>query len=106
MAIWKIENGLDLLITALCLDYLRRQRALELGTVSRRIDTEFRYYNFKIFDATSEVVGEKLAEIYIEEIGKRTGYAQSKIDCASETAYKEYKRRIKENIAKKLHLCD
>ncbi len=106
MAIWKIENGLDLLVTALCLDYTRRQKAIERGSVSRRIDTEFRYYNFKIFDAAAAVVGEKFAELYIEEIGKRTGYAQSKIDCASEITYKEYKRRIKENIAKKLHLSD
>jgi len=106
MAIWKIENGLDLLITALCLDYTRRKRAIDSGAVSQRIATEFKYYNFKIFDAAAAVVGEKFAELYIDEIGKRTGYAQSKIDCASEVAYKEYKKRIKENIARKLHLCD
>lgn len=106
MAIWKIENGLDLVITALCLDYKRRQRAIESGTVSKRTDTEFRYYNFKIFDATSEIVGEKFAEIYIEEIGKRTGFAKTAIDCASEITYKNLKKMIKENIARKLHLCD
>ena len=68
MAIWKIENGLDLLVTASCLDYTRRKRAIESGSVSRRIDTEFKYYNFKIFDAAASVVGEKFAEIYIAHI--------------------------------------
>ena len=106
MAIWKIENGLDLLITALCLDYKRRKIAIESGVLSKRTDTEFRYYNFKMFDATAEIVGERFAEIYIEEIGKRIGFAKSNIDCVSEITYKNYKKMIKDNIAKKLHLCD
>ena len=106
MAIWKIENGLDLLITALCLDYHRREKGIEEKSASKRVDTEFRYYNFKIFDAAAEIVGFDLAETYIKEIGTRTGYANSKLDFESEVTYKRMKQMVKRNIAIKLHLCD
>ena len=101
-----VENTLDTLIIALCLDYARRQKAIEEHSASKRTDTEFRYYNFKIFDAAAEIVGERFAVRYIEEIGGRVGYAKSSLDCVSEITYKNYKRMIKDNIAKKLHLCD
>ena len=101
-----VESSLDTLVIALCLDYGRRQRAIEERCVTKRTDTEFRYYNFKIFDAAAEIVGERFAARYIEEIGERVGYAKSSVDCVSEITYKNYKRRIKDNIAKKLHLCD
>lgn len=91
---------------ALCLDYRRRQEAIEKREVSRRTDTEYRYYNFKIFDAAAEIVGERFAARYIDEIGRRVGYAKTDIDCVSEVTYKSYKRRIKDNIARRLHLCD
>ena len=101
-----VESTLDTLIISLCLDYTRRQRAIEEKSVSKRTDTEFRYYNFKMFDAAAEIVGERFALKYIEEIGGRVGYAKSKIDCVSEITYKNYKQKIKNNIARKLHLCD
>ena len=106
MAFWKIENSLDILISALCLDYARRQRAIEDRMATLRTDTEFRYYNFKIFDAAAEIVGEADAEKYIEEIGERIGYAKSSFSIISEVTYKKYKSEICKNIAKKLHLCD
>lgn len=101
-----VESTLDTLVIALCLDYGRRQRAILERTATKRTDTEYRYYNFKIFDAAAEIVGERFAERYIEEIGARVGYAKSAVDCVSEITYKDYKRRIKDNVAKKLHLCD
>ena len=102
----RIAESLDALVTALCLDYGRRQRAIEERSAARRTETEFRYLNFKIYDAVAEVVGEPLAEAYIYEIGNKTGYAKSKIDCLSEVTYKSYKRMARDNIAKKLHLTD
>ena len=106
MAFWNIDNSLEILISALCLDYKRRQRAIEERRVSARTDTEFRYYNFKIFDAAAEIVGEGDAEKYIEEIGMHTGYAKSSVVSVSEPTYKIYKNLVCQNIAKKLHLCD
>lgn len=100
------EETLDFLVTALCLDYERRQRAITEHSVSKRVDTEFRYYNFKIFDAAAEIAGERDAPVYIREIGNKIGYAKSDMYRLSEVTYKKYKKLIKENIARKLHLTD
>ena len=97
-------NSLDRLIVALCLDYKRRREIIEARTASRRTDTELRYYNFKLYDAVAEIVGERFAEGYIDEIGRNIGYAKSALYCFSEVTYKEYKRRAMDNIAKRLHL--
>ena len=105
MASRNVESTLETLVIALCLDYRRRQSAIESGSAPRRTDVEYRYYNFKIYDAVSEIAGERLADRYIDEIGQRVGYAKSSIACVSETIYKQYKRLIINNIAKKLHLC-
>ena len=102
----KIADSLDLLVISLCLDYSRRQKAIEARSATKRVDTEFRYFNFKMFDAAAEIVGDSRAEAYIEEIGRKIGYAKSEMYEVSEVTYKNYKRMIKENIAKKLHLCD
>ncbi len=106
MAVRNVESTLDTLVIALCLDYFRRQKAIEERSVTKRTDTEFRYYNFRIFAATAEIVGERMAEGYIKEIGNRTGFAQTEIEGMSEITYKNYKRLVKNNIAKKLHLRD
>ena len=106
MAGRNVKDSLDELVRALCFDYARRARAISERSVSHRTDTEFRYYNFKIFDAAAEVVGEAYAEIYIKEIGERCGYAKSDIYPVSEVTYKQRKRFVMDNIAKKLHLRD
>ncbi len=90
---------------ALCLDYARRKNAIEKRSAPHRTDTEYRYLNFKIYDAVAEIVGDGCAEMYIEEIGKKVGYAKSGDYMISEVTYKKYKRLAKENIAKKLHLA-
>ena len=102
----KVEESLDMLVVALCFDYSRRQKAIEERSATKRVDTEFRYFNFKMFDAAAEIVGDRDADIYIREIGERIGYAKSQMWQVSEVTYKNYKKLIKENIAKKLHLTD
>jgi uncharacterized metal-binding protein len=100
----KDMKTLDALLIALCLDYRRRADAIEKRSAQKRTDTEFRYLNFNIFEAAAEIVGEKYAEEYIKEIGERVGYAKSRVAFSSEAGYKNTKRLIKDNIAKKLHL--
>ncbi len=100
------RDSLDMLVCALCLDYARREEAIEKRVVSHRTEMEFRYYNFKIHAAVSEIVGEELALLFIDEIGNRTGYASTKCAYLSERSYKEQKRLVKENIARRLHLTD
>ena len=99
-------KSIDLLITALCYDFPRRERAIKSGLASRRTLTEFRYLNFKILEAVGEVVEEQYVRIYINEIGENIGYANTKLEMLSEVAYKQRKKEVKENIAKKLHLED
>lgn len=104
---WKHLGTLDVLVIALCRDYVRRQVAISKGEASKRVLTEYKYLNVSIFEAVSEIVGEFDAKIYIDEIGGMTGYANSEFGYRmSEGTYKAYKRAITKNIAKKLHLSD
>lgn len=98
-----LPKTLDALVVALCADYFRRKEAIEARSVVHRTDTEYRYYNFKIYDAAAEIVGESECELYIKEIGEHVGYAYSSVD-TSEQSYKLRKRLVKERIACALHL--
>ena len=100
-----VIDTLEELVVALCLDYSRRERHIEAHSVSHRTETEYKYLNFKIYDAAAEICGERYAPIYIEEIGRRIGYAKSRTHL-SEVTYKRYKNLIKMNIARVLHLID
>ena len=93
-------------VVALCADYSRRASLIAGGAVSRRTEIEFRYINFKILEAAEEIAPERDALTYIDEIGRRVGYAKSAISYIGERAYKTQKHGIEINIAKKLHLVD
>ena len=77
---------------------------IELGVMPRRVDMELRYLNFKIYDATAEVVGEGDAEKFIYEIGKKIGYARTSFSDISERTYKKYKLEVIKNIARRMYL--
>lgn len=102
----EIEAALDGLVVAMCRDYERRALAIKEGSVSKRTDTEYRYLNFMILEAATEIVGHALAPVYINEIGRRTGYAKSAVEEVSEVYYKNMKALVHANIARKLHLSD
>jgi hypothetical protein len=97
---------LDTLVSALCADYLRRSELIRAGNLSRRVETELRYLNAKIIDATSELARDFEVEGFIEEIGSSVGYAKSRFDHISESAYKKRKKEIKDNIAHRLYLTE
>ena len=99
-----VNKTLDALVIALCGDYGRQREAVDNQSAPKRVDTEYRYYCFKIYDAVAEIVGDRLAEVFIKEIGSRIGYARSALYFYSEKHYKDTKMRVKENIAKRLHL--
>ena len=102
-----MEKSVDMLVVALCADYWRREEAVRARSVSHRTEMEYRYYNFNIFDAAAEVVGEHFAEGYIGDIGERRGYAVSELaDHCCEKSYKMRKFAVKKNIAERLHLID
>ena len=97
-------DTLDRLIKSLCADYGRRDAIIREGLAARRVDNELRYLNFKIRDAVTEVVGERMCDSFIYEIGSSIGYASSSVDILSESVYKNYKFLAKKNIAKSLYL--
>lgn len=97
-------DTLDALVISLCSDYFRRAEVIFSEGVDPRCSLELRYLNFTIFDAAAEIVGERLSETYIREIGMKIGFARSSVDGVGETTYKHNKSRIKEVIALKLHL--
>jgi hypothetical protein len=101
-----LEPGVDAIVVALCADYDRRARALEEKSVGHGAEMEYKYLNYKMFDAAAEVVGVTDAHTVIREIGTRVGYAKCEICDVSERIYKERKREVKLSIARKLRLCD
>ncbi|MBQ7387494.1 MAG: hypothetical protein IJW03_04955 [Clostridia bacterium] len=101
-----LEPGVDAIVVALCADYERRYTVLRDGGVGHGVEMEYKYLNYKMFDAAAEVVGESSAETVISEIGTRVGYAKCENADVSERIYKERKREVKINIARKLRLCD
>lgn len=99
-----MQTSLDSLVTSLCADYARRSELIHKGDLSRRVETELRYINAKIVDASLEVCQDFELEDFIIEIGGSIGYAKSSLYHMSESTYKRKKRDIKENIARKLFL--
>ena len=84
---------LDTLVSALCADYLRRSELIRSGGLSRRVETELRYLNAKIIDATSEFAHDFEVEGFIEEIGSSVGYAKSRFDTFPRLHTKQERRR-------------
>lgn len=103
----ELDADLDALVTALCRDFERRCLLILSKNISKRTETEFRYLNYGIFKASREIcLNDDDALAYINEIGRKVGYAKSKLESVSEVTYKETKASIKENIARRLHLKD
>ncbi len=100
------SSSVDILVAALCRDFPRREKAIKDGFASRRTLTEFRYLNFKILEAVSEVVEAQYVMVFIREIGENIGYANTETEGFCEVLYKTLKKNIKENIARRLHLSD
>lgn len=99
-----LEASLDTLVVAQCADYFRRDELIRESLLSRRVRSELVYLNSAILAAATSVAGERYAEDFIREIALRVGYAYSSIEGMSELTYKKYKKRIKEEIARRLYL--
>ncbi len=99
-------QSLDALVVALCLDYSRRECAIRTERVTPRTGMEYKYLNYRIYEGAAEIAGERYADVYINEIGRKIGYASTRHDAVSERTYKEQKQEVKINIARKLHLLD
>lgn len=101
-----LPETLDRVIVALLGDYKRRQDAILNRSYSQRTQMEYRYIDYRIEEGALEICPMNCVESFIDEIASRRGFANSSIDCMSETTYKRQKLEIKFNVARKLHLID
>lgn len=101
-----LPADLELIITALCADFPRREMIIADGRATYRIIMEYRFLNYRIFNAASEIAGPRDARLFIKEIGSGSGYATTELWRLSEGIYKQRKRDIKLNIARRLCLYE
>lgn len=99
-----MPKEVDGIVVALCADYFRRKKLIENRDAGYSVIMECRFLNYRILDAARQVAGDVEAEIYIRDIGGRTGYTKSKLNRLSEGNYKEKKAAVKIAIAKRLLL--
>lgn len=99
-----MSSGLENLIKAMCADYERRALVIKERTAPYNVIMEYRFLNYRILDAAIEVSGTRDAVEYIRDIGRGTGYANSALNVICERVYKERKREVKRNIARRLSL--
>lgn len=99
-----MPSGLDGVITALCADYSRRAEVICNRTAPYNVIMEYRFLNYRIMNAAIEAAGPRDAAGFIRDIGMNIGYAQSDLWVLSEVAYKQRKKEVKDNIARRLSL--
>ena len=95
---------LDALIIALCADYPRRSEVILGRTAPYNVIMEYRFLNYRIMNAAMEIAGTRDAIFFINDIGRNVGYADSDLWVLSEACYKQRKKDVKDNIAKRLSL--
>lgn len=101
-----MPHTIELIIIALCADYPRREKIILSGNATYRVIMEYRFLNYRIFNAASEVAGYRDAKAFIKEIGEGSGYTASELWRMSESLYKQRKREVKRNIARRLCLYE
>ena len=99
-----IPVGLDEVIIALCADYSRRAEVISRRNAPYNVIMEYRFLNYRILNAAAEIAGSRDAMFFVKDIGNNIGYAESDLFVLSETVYKERKKEVKENIARRLSL--
>lgn len=95
---------LENLISALCADYSRRAEVIAHRTAPYNVIMEYRFLNYRIMNAAVEIAGSRDALFFINDIGHDIGYAASELWVLSEIHYKQRKREVKYNIARRLSL--
>lgn len=99
-----MPSELETLIVALCADYTRRAEVIFNRTAPYNVIMEYRFLNYRIMNAAIEIAGSRDAICFIKDIGRNVGYAQSDLWILSEARYKQLKREVKDNIARRLSL--
>ena len=98
-----MPKGVDNIVRSLCADYFRRSSVIAERSAPYTVIMEYRFLNYRIMNATLEIVGSRDALAIISDIGKNRGYAKSE-SLFSEKTYKKQKDAVKRNIARRLSL--
>lgn len=99
-----MPQPLEAIVIALCADYSRRAEIICNRNAPYNVIMEYRFLNYRIMNAAIEIAGSRDALYFIKDIGENIGYAASDLFVLSEPHYKELKREVKINIAKRLSL--
>ncbi len=95
---------LETLIVALCRDYPRRAEVIKSRGAPYNVIMEYRFLNYRIMNAAIEIAGSRDALYFIYDIGQDIGYASSDLWVLSEVLYKQRKKEVRDNIARRLSL--
>ena len=95
---------LEGLIVALCADFCRRSKVIQDKSAPYNVIMEYRFLNYRIVNAAIEIAGSRDALEFIWDIGSGRGYAESELWVLSEAVYKQRKKEVKSNIARRLSL--
>lgn len=95
---------LEAIVCALCADYSRRADIISRKAAPYNVIMEYRFLNYRIMNAAIEIAGSRDAIFFIKDIGENAGYAASDLFVLSEAVYKERKKEVRDNIAKRLSL--
>ncbi len=99
-----IPEPIDKLIRLLCADYPRRDRVISERAAPYNVIMEYRFLNYRILNAATEIAGSRDARDFISDIGSNRGYSSSELWILPERIYKERKGAVKHNIARRLSL--
>jgi hypothetical protein len=99
-----MPDELEAVIVALCADYLRRAEIISSRRAPYNVIMEYRFLNYRIMNAAVEIAGSRDALFFIYDIGNNIGYSASDLYALSESVYKERKREVRDNIARRLSL--
>ena len=89
-------------VEALCADYDRREKAIQLGTARAEALRHYRYLNEAIREALLSVCSEEDMALLLKDISWRRSRTRSPQCRVHPTTYAELKRRAKFAVARRL----
>lgn len=101
---WEIPTSVVCIVTAICADYERREKAIKYSNITGAVRARYIELN-SIIDAALAEVEAGIRVDLLCDIANGRGYARSPTQCAvSKNAYYRRRRKLIHDIAKELSL--
>jgi hypothetical protein len=104
MTEYKLPEGVERAVRAMCEDYDRRASEICRAKLSVEVLAHYMLLNAAIDRAISEICEEGIRKEMRRDIGLNRGYHFTQLYFLAEGTYKDRKRKSKHAIAKALHL--